>query len=193
MKLRAKKSMLGLAALLSFIFLVIGVPAQAASKDAKRAQARADARETLSILYKAHPSAKRVVEGAAGYAAFNSVGVKIFIAGGGGGTGIAVDNKTKKITYMNMAEVQAGFGIGVKKFRLIWVFETRAALNRFIESGWEFGGQASASAKYEDEGAGLTGAMSVSEDVWLYQLVGDSLAVELTAKGTKYFKDDELN
>jgi hypothetical protein len=28
---------------------------------------------------------------------------------------------------------------------------------------------------------------------WLYQLTDDGLALELTAKGTKYYKDDALN
>ena len=37
------------------------------------------------------------------------------------------------------------------------------------------------------------GAMSVSPGVWLYQLTDDGLAAELTAKGTKYYKDAELN
>lgn len=34
---------------------------------------------------------------------------------------------------------------------------------------------------------------SVSPGVWLYQLAGDGLALELTAKGTKYYRDDSLN
>lgn len=29
--------------------------------------------------------------------------------------------------------------------------------------------------------------------VWLYQLTDDGLAPELTAKGTKYYQNDELN
>lgn len=32
-----------------------------------------------------------------------------------------------------------------------------------------------------------------SPGLWLYQLSGDSLALELTAKGTKYCKDSDLN
>lgn len=36
-------------------------------------------------------------------------------------------------------------------------------------------------------------AMSVSPGVWLYQLTETGLALELTAKGTKYYKDDDLN
>ena len=30
---------------------------------------------------------------------------------------------------MKMAEVQAGLGIGVKKFRVVWVFESKQALD----------------------------------------------------------------
>jgi hypothetical protein len=35
--------------------------------------------------------------------------------------------------------------------------------------------------------------LSVTPGVWLYGLTDDGLALELTAKGTKYYKDDELN
>ena len=65
--------------------------------------------------------------------------MKILVAGGGSGKGIAVNNKTKAMTYMKMAEIQAGLGFGAKKFQVVWVFETDAALNNFINSGWEFG------------------------------------------------------
>ena len=40
---------------------------------------------------------------------------------------------------------------------------------------------------------GFAGAMSVTPGVWLYQLSNEGLAVDLTAKGTKYFRDDEVN
>ena len=45
--------------------------------------------------YKAQPSARKAVESAAGYAAFSNFGMKIFVAGGGSGKGVAVNNKTK--------------------------------------------------------------------------------------------------
>jgi hypothetical protein len=66
-------------------------------------------------------------------------------------------------------------------------------LDTFVNSGWTLGGQATASAKAGGKGASYQGAMSVSPGVWLYQLSGDSLALELTTKGTKYYKDDDLN
>ena len=41
---------------------------------------------------------------------------------------------------MKMLEVQAGLGMGVKKFSVIFVFDTEKALSGFVNSGWEFGG-----------------------------------------------------
>jgi lipid-binding SYLF domain-containing protein len=167
--------------------------ALAASKDEQRAEVRKAAQDALAAVYKVQPSARKAVESAAGYAAFSNFGMKILLAGSGTGKGVAVNNKTKATTYMKMAELQAGLGFGVKKFQLVWVFETEDGLNRFVNSGWEIGAQATASAKTGDKGASYQGAVSVSPGVWLYQVSGDSLAVELTAKGTKYYKDGDLN
>ncbi len=172
-----------------------GVPGilLAATKEESRADVRKSANEALAAVYKVQPSARKAVESAAGYAAFSNFGMKILVAGSGTGKGVAVNNKTKATTYMKMAELQAGLGFGVKKFQLVWVFDTESALNGFVNSGWEIGGQATASAKTGDKGASYQGAVSIAPGVWLYQVSGDSLALELTAKGTKYYKDSDLN
>ena len=177
------------------ISLVLAFPsvAFAAKKEESQAEVRKAAQTALSALYKAQPSARKAVESAAGYAAFSNFGMKIFVAGGGSGEGIAVNNKTKAMTYMKMAEVQAGLGFGAKKFQVIWVFENEKALNDFINSGWEFGAQATAAAKSGDKGTAYQGAVAVAPGVWLYQLTDKGLALELTAKGTKYYKDSDLN
>jgi len=159
----------------------------------ERAEISKMAKETLSRLYKLEPSAKKSVSKSAGYAVFSNFGMKIFFAGGGSGKGIVFDNKTKKQTFMKMVEIQAGLGLGVKKFRVIWVFEKYKDVDEFINSGWELGGQTSAAAKLGDEGGAFAGAMSVSPGIWLYQLTNDGIALELTGKGTKYYKDDDLN
>ena len=66
-------------------------------------------------------------------------------------------------------------------------------LDKFINSGWEFGAQGTAAAQASGQGKAFAAALSVSPGVWLYQLTDDGLAVELTAKGTKYYKDGALN
>ncbi len=173
--------------------LLMAMPAWGKSKAAEQKEVKKMAGEILAELYKVQPSAKKVVQGAAGYAVFGNFGMKIFVAGGGSGSGLAYNNKTKQTTYMKMVEIQAGLGIGIKKFKLVWVFETQQLLDQFVNSGWELGGQTTASAKMGDKGTGVTGAMSVSPGVWLFQLTSDGLALELTAKGTKYYKDGDLN
>jgi lipid-binding SYLF domain-containing protein len=177
-------------------FTVTAAPMWAASKEEIKQEQfdiRKMAKETLARLYKVQPSAQKAVSKSAGYAVFSNFGMKIFVAGGGSGKGILIDNKTKKETFMAMAELQAGIGMGIKKFRLVWVFENHKDVTEFINSGWEFGGQTSAAAKLGDEGGAFTGSMSISPGIWLYQLTDDGLALELTGKGTKYYKDDDLN
>jgi lipid-binding SYLF domain-containing protein len=134
------------------------------------------------------------VEGAAGNAVFSNLGVKILVAGSGNGQGVAVNNKTKDETFMKMLELQAGLGMGVKKFRVVFVFDNQKAFNSFVNSGWQFGGQTTAAAKAGDnKGASMAGAVAVSDGVWMYQLTDKGLALEITAKSTKYYKDDSLN
>lgn len=172
---------------------IMVVHAAGNSKTSGQQNVRDLASETLQRLYKAQPSARAMIERAAGYAVFNNTGVKILVAGSGVGKGIAVNNKTKNETFMKMIEVQAGLGMGIKKFSVIFVFDNDKVLNSFINSGWELGGQANASAKTSTKGGDLSGAASVSEGIWMYQMTDKGLSAEITAKGTKYYKDSDLN
>jgi lipid-binding SYLF domain-containing protein len=149
--------------------------------------------QTLKQLYVIQPKAKALIEKSAGYATFSNFGMKILIAGGGTGSGVVIDKATKKPIYMNMAEVQAGLGFGIKSFQNIFVFETEAAMNDFINSGWTFGGQVTAAAKYEQDGGAYQDATIVAPGVLMYQLTDSGLAAEITGKGTKYYKDTDLN
>lgn len=149
--------------------------------------------EILANLYKLQPKAKEAIEKAVGYATFSNFGMKILIAGGGTGTGVVINKDSKKPIYMDMAEVQAGIGLGIKSFQNIFVFQTQAALNDFVKSGWTFGGQTTVSAKYENNGDAYQDAVTVSPGVLMYQLTDSGLAAEITGKGTKYYKDTDLN
>ena len=185
-------------AILKFIFLTLAcslaIVANAADKKAEEQQAvRKMAQDTLQRLYKAEPKAKGAVQAAAGYAVFSNTGVKILMLGSGKGEGIAVNNKSKAETFMKVVELQAGLGFGVKKFSVIFVFDNETAFNSFVNSGWEFGGQTTAAATTGEKGGAMTGAASVSPGVYMYQLTDKGVAVEITAKGTKYYKDDDLN
>lgn len=99
-----------------------------------------------------------------------------------------IDKKPRKEPYMYMVEIQAGLGIGIKKFRQVSVYERASGVNDFVNPGWELSGQAA------DQGGAYAGAMSVAPGGgWLYQLTDDGRALELTGKGTKYHRDNDLN
>jgi lipid-binding SYLF domain-containing protein len=149
--------------------------------------------EILKHLYKVQPKAKEVIDKSVGYASFSNFGMKILIAGGGTGSGVVISKAGGKPIYMNMAEVQAGIGLGIKSFQNIFVFQTEAALNDFVNSGWTFGGQVTAAAKYDKNGTAYQDATVVAPGVLMYQLTDSGLAAEITGKGTKYYKDTDLN
>jgi lipid-binding SYLF domain-containing protein len=149
--------------------------------------------KTLKALYKVQPGAQSEIAKAEGYGVFDLFSLKIFVGGSTSGKGIVVDNSTKRETFMKMMRIGAGLGMGIKDFRWVFVFETREALNDFINSGWEFGASASAAVKDEKSGGALEGAMSVAPGIWVYQLTKKGLSLEAMVGGTKYWKDGNLN
>ncbi len=148
--------------------------------------------KVLTELYDVHPKAKAEIAAAPGYAVFSNANVYIFFVGVGGGYGVVHDNKTGKHTFMKMGEAGVGLGLGIKDFRAVFIFHDRAVLEKFIGSGWEFGGQADAAAKASDKGAAV-GGEAVFDGITIYQLTESGLALQATVKGTKYWKDDDLN
>ena len=180
----------------SFVLALVcmfSATALADSKEDKQKKIREMAQDTLQRLYQADPKTKAAIANAAGYAVFSDLGVKILVAGSGKGHGIAVNNQSKQETFMKLLELQAGLGVGVEKFKVIFVFDTEKAFDHFINSGWEFGGQSTVAAKSGDKGGGIAGAVSVSEGVWMYQLTDKGIAADITVKSSKYYKDDDLN
>lgn len=194
--MKVNRFLIGSRFVIASLFCLFAVGSLADSekdKEEDRTEIRQMAQQTLVRLYKAQPSAQAVVQKGYGYAVFSNTGVKILFGGSGHGEGVAINSQTKAETFMKMFEVQAGLGMGVKKFKVIFVFDTQKAFDDFVNSGWEFGGQTSAAAKTAEKGGAMEGAASVSDGVWMYQMTDKGLALEITAKGTKYKKDDDLN
>ncbi|MEM6474155.1 MAG: YSC84-related protein, partial [Planctomycetota bacterium] len=109
-----------------------------------------------------------------------------------GGFGVIRDNRTGTDTYMKMGEVGVGLGAGVKDYRIVMVFHDAETMSDFVEKGWSFGAQADAAAKASDKGA-AAGAEAILDGVTVYQITETGLALQATIKGTKFWKDDELN
>ena len=106
---------------------------------------------------------------------------------------MAINNATKQETFMKTAEFQPGVGLGAVRFRLVFAFETPAAFNAFVTSGWEAGANVMAAAKTKTMGGGTASAVTVSQGVKMYQINEEGLIVGISITGAKYYKDKELN
>jgi lipid-binding SYLF domain-containing protein len=172
------------------MILVLGgcatAPLSPSEKAEQQDSVRAMANQTLSDLYKKNPAAKdEITKNAAGYAVFSDFGFKLMFLGGAKGKGIAVDNATKKDTFMEMAELQPGLGVGAEKYRIVFVFDTPAAFNSFVNSGWEAGANTMAAAKTKTKGGALAGAVSVSKGVHMFQVDTEGAIVGVSITGAK--------
>jgi len=178
---------------LAVILLAAGLASAGDSPDQKREKTRKMAAQTLQDLYKLQPTAQAAIGKAAGYAVFNNMGTNLLLLSTARGAGIAVNSSTKKETFMKMISAGAGLGVGVKDYRVIFVFESDKALAQFLDSGWSGSAQTDAAAKAGSKGGAYSGAVEVAPGVWVYQITKNGLALQLTLQGTKYYKDDDLN
>jgi len=165
---------------------------KAENNEAKKERQKTNS-ETLKKLYKYAPKAKSMIANSYGYATFTNLGVNLIILSAEGGKGMAHNNKTGKNIYMNMGSGGVGFGLGVKDFRAIFLFENKKVFDSFVNSGWEANAQADAAAKAGEDGGALNAAITVAPGIRLYKLTENGLAIQATIQGTKYWKDGDLN
>lgn len=181
------------------LLCALSVAAPAVRAKDTPAEQRASIRQTrdnvLAELYKLKPETKARIKAAAGYAVFTNVGVNLILASFAGGHGIVVEKGLIKDTetYMKMGSAGLGFGLGVKDFRAVFIFDRKDKLRNFIEQGWDFSGQADAAAKSDDKGGAIATSGNFGEGVEVYQITKNGLALQATLQGTKYWKDKSLN
>jgi lipid-binding SYLF domain-containing protein len=175
--------------------------------------------EALADLYKRDADLRGKVQSAAGYAVFSNIAGGILFVSTGQGYGIAHDNRSGRDTYMKMGELGAGIGLGMRHFRGIYVFNDAVNFKTFVESGWEFGGDANAAVMAGEQGVaggaggqavgggvaaggsgsigagkrGAGGTGSGGTDIEVYELTESGLIARAGVAGTKYWKDSELN
>lgn len=166
---------------------------QGNTPEAKREAIQRMHDETLAQLYQQRPTARKIVGNASGYAVFSNVNAQYLFFGGGGGYGLALNNVSGQNTYMKMAQIDLGLGLGVHDIRVVFVFHSERAINGFINNGWEFGAQADAAAKARDKGVSATGEVSIDAETSMYTLTESGLMAKVNLAGTKYWKDDKLN
>ena len=166
------------------------------SQEEKRVAIRTERDEILAKLYKAHPEAKAKIEKAPGYATFNNKSLKIIVLSAGTGYGMVVDRATGKETFMDMGTIGGGLGLGAKSLRAVFIFKEADVMKKFVDSGWQFGGEADAAARAAQKGGSVAkeGGLDTGGNLFeIYQMTETGFALQATIAGTKYWKDKNLN
>jgi lipid-binding SYLF domain-containing protein len=189
--------------LLSLTVAVLALPVSAGlfgpkgdSTAEKRTKVREGRDAILAKLYATNPEAKDKIQKAAGYGAFNNKNMNLFLLSTGHGYGVVVDNKSKKETFMAMGSLGGGVGLGAKDLSVVFIFKNADVMKKFVESGWQFGGEADATAKAGEKGAAASKEAGVDTGANLfevYQMTDTGVALQATVAGTKYWKDKKLN
>lgn len=135
------------------------------SPEEKRQVVRQQRDEMLDELYKTKPELKSRIAKAAGYATFKQTDMNLFLLASGRGYGVLKDNKTGKDTFMCVASLGTGVGMGVKDLRVIFVFNDVKVMQQFVEQGVQFGGKGDVSAKYKDTGISAEGGAKANVDL----------------------------
>ncbi len=169
--------------------------AQQVQEDVKEGEA-AEVREQIDMiaenaldeLLASNERIEAQFEDAAGYAVFRATKGG-FIVTGAGGTGVAVNKSTDERTYMHLGSGGVALGAGLQSYRPVFLFETEAALERFVAGGWD----ASATAQAAAGKAGTNVQSSFIDGVAVYQLTNKGLIAQADVSGTRFWKSEKLN
>ena len=107
----------------------------------ERAQKREDinriAEETITALVEKNPELQDKVDASVGYFVAQVSAVSATVIGGGAGIGVLYNKEDSTRTYMNVSRYDLGMGVGVRKFRILLLFNEREALEDFLRGGWD--------------------------------------------------------
>ena len=115
-----------------FVLFLCSSFMHAESASDKRKAINTESQETLTMLYKAYPHSKDDIKQAYGYATFSNVGVNVIFFSAEGGSGVTVNNKTNKKTYMKMASGALALDWVSKIFELFLFLIRKKCWNRLL-------------------------------------------------------------
>src|ERR1051325_704822 len=147
----------------------------------------------LADLIKGKPEVASEIKNAPGYAVFDNNGIHLLLFATSRGNGVVISNRGDAPFFMKMKTIGAGPGIGVKDYRVIFVFKTAAAMTKFKTAGWESTAEADAAAKSKNSGGAAAATGSSVGGTNIYTITKKGVALQATFGGTKFSKDDGLN
>ena len=184
--------------LLPALILSLALPLSAAagadtSPEERRGEIQQMRLKVLNEVYAEVEDAESILLDAKGYAVFSNKGMNLLLFSTTHGAGILRDHRDGSDTYMKVAGAGTGVGVGLKDYTSIMVFDTDAAIDDFIESGWDYSAQADAQVETDSVEAGEEIAGTLTPGVRVYQMTDSGFALQALIQGFKYWPDEQLN
>lgn len=148
---------------------------------------------TLSSIDASNPDLAARAKAAPGYAVFSNVGAAWIFGGGGRGYGVVVDNQSGEQTYMRVVQGSLGLGVGLQEYKVLIIFNDPQTLHTFVNNGWEFGGEAAATATTGERGGEVHSSGSMNSGLDSYQFTDRGLYVRAAIQAAKVYPDKKLN
>lgn len=141
-----------------------------------RDELRTSAENTLERMKARDPSLENVLNRAAGYAIFPTIGKGGLGVGGGYGRGILYENG-QPIGYVDLSQASVGAQVGGQSYSELIVFQTESALNRV--KGGPFNVTADMSAVAVTAGAAASAAFNRGIAIFTFPKAGAMLEVSV--------------
>ena len=172
-----------LIAFLLLIALPLGVAAD--NPETKRRKIDSRTEKALEKVLGDSKNARSLYDDAAGYAVFTTTKAAFGVSGGAG-SGVAIHKDSGDRTYMKMGTAGIGFGIGVKRYEVVMLFETEQAFRSFVDKGWRGDAQAGAAAGTE----GVSAQTTFHDGMAIFVRTKKGLMASADVSGTKYWRSD---
>jgi hypothetical protein len=173
-----------LAKLIGFVMMILAIvgPGCTMIPVDERAGVRADvsemAKETIDQLSALDPSIESAIADSAGFFTGRVGATKLPLLGGGYGLGVAYDKVAATRTYLNITRFDLGAGLGAGTYRLLVIFDTREALEKFVRNGW----QSMAGAESRLGQRGSSGLIGLGTGVSAYVMAESGTVLTATAR-----------
>lgn len=187
------------AASILMLLLMVGVASFADEKKDTEKKRKKQAKvlemkdKALADLARSKPETAAEIKNAPGYAVFDNAGIHLLLLATSRGNGVVISNNGGPPFFMKMKTIGAGPGLGVKDYRVIFVFKSAAALQKFKDGGWDSTAEADAAAKTKSSGGAASATGSSVGDTRIYTITKKGIALQATLGGTKFSKDNDLN
>ena len=167
--------------LLTMMVCVLNATSIFGQSESKKNKIIADASTSKTEFIKADPLMKSIFTNAHGYVIFPNVGKGGVGVGGAAGNG-AVYEKGQLIGMAKLSQLSIGLQAGGQAYREVIFFESKAAMDRFKDSKFEFSAQVSAVAAK----AGASGNAKYTDGVMVFTMQKGGLMYEASVGGQKF-------